>query len=81
MASGSHQAAGPWFRLTAVAATVASAVAVASGAGGLGAAHRLLASLALPPLVALVVASVLTIRRLNWSAPRTYVPQAGNQRR
>ena len=64
VASGSHPAAGPWFRLTAVAATVASAVAVASGAGGLGAAHRLLASLALPPLVALVVASVLTIRRL-----------------
>ena len=57
-------APGPWFRLTAVFATVASALAVASGAGGLGAAHRLLASLALPPLVALVVAAWLVARRL-----------------
>lgn len=64
MDSRPYPAAGPWFRLTAIAATAASAVAVASGAGGLGAAHRLLASLALPPLVALLVASVLTIRRL-----------------
>ena len=56
-------APGPWFRLTAVFATVASALAVASGAGGLGAAHRLLASLALPPLVALVVAAWLVARR------------------
>ena len=64
MDSRPYPAAGPWFRLTAIAATAASAVAVASGAGGLGAAHRLLASLVLPPLVALLVASVLTIRRL-----------------
>jgi protoheme IX farnesyltransferase len=39
-------------------------LAVISGAASLGAAHRLLAALALPPLVALVVAARVTHRRL-----------------
>ena len=67
--TGSMSSAGPWFRLTALFAVVASALAVASGAASLGTAHRLLASLALPPLVALVIAAWLTVRRLvaPWS--------------
>ena len=69
MASGTRPGSGPWFRLTALLAVVASALAVASGAADLGTAHRLLASLALPPLVALVIAAWLTVRRLvaPWS--------------
>jgi len=39
-------------------------LAVVSGAASLGAAHRVLAALALPPLLALVVAAVLVHRRL-----------------
>jgi protoheme IX farnesyltransferase len=58
-------APGPWYRLTALGSVATSALAVASGAGGLGTAHRLLASLALPPLIALVVASWLVARRLT----------------
>ena len=48
---------GPWLRLTALFAALATLLAVVSGAASLGAAHRLLAALALPPLVALVVAA------------------------
>jgi heme o synthase len=55
---------GPWLRLTALAATGATLLAVVSGAAGLGAAHRVLAALALPPLVALVVAAWFAHRRL-----------------
>jgi protoheme IX farnesyltransferase len=55
---------GPWLRLTAVFAGFATLLAVVSGAASLGAAHRVLAALALPPLLALVVASVLVHRRL-----------------
>ncbi len=55
---------GPWLRLTAVFAGLATLLAVVSGAASLGAAHRVLAALALPPLLALVVASVLIHRRL-----------------
>jgi heme o synthase len=55
---------GAWLRLTALAASGATLLAVVSGALSLGTAHRLLAALALPPLVALVVASVLAHRRL-----------------
>src|SRR5438132_10584132 len=57
-------APGPWLRLTAFAASAATLLAVVSGAFGLGAAHRLLAALALPPLVALLVSAWLSHRRL-----------------
>jgi heme o synthase len=53
-----------WLRLTALAAAAATLLAVVSGAAGLGAAHRLLAALALPPLVALVAAAWIAHRRL-----------------
>jgi protoheme IX farnesyltransferase len=55
---------GPWLRLTALSAAAATLLAVVSGAASLGAAHRLLAALALPPLVALVAAAWLAHRRL-----------------
>src|SRR5919201_3118145 len=57
-------APGPWLRLTALAATGATLLAVVSGAAGLGTAHRLLAGLALPPLAALVLAAGFAPRRL-----------------
>jgi heme o synthase len=50
--------------VTALAAAGATALAVVSGATGLGAAHRLLAALALPPLVALLGAGWWAHRRL-----------------
>src|SRR5205809_7974078 len=56
--------AGAWLRLTALAAVGATLLAVVSGAAGLDAAHRLLAALALPPLVALVIAALIAHRRL-----------------
>jgi protoheme IX farnesyltransferase len=55
---------GPWLRLTALFAAFATLLAVVSGAASLGAAHRLLAALALPPLVALVVAAWIAHRPL-----------------
>jgi protoheme IX farnesyltransferase len=55
---------GPWLRLTALAAAFATLLAVISGAASLGAAHRLLAALALPPLIALVAAAWIAHRRL-----------------
>ncbi len=55
---------GPWLRLMAAAAAGATLLAVVSGAAQLGAAHRLLAALALPPLLALVVAGLTAYRRL-----------------
>jgi heme o synthase len=55
---------GAWLRLTALAASGATLLAVISGATGLGAAHRLLAALAVPPLVALVVGAWFAHRRL-----------------
>jgi heme o synthase len=58
---------GPWLRLTALFASAAVLLAVVSGAASLGAAHRVLAALALPPLVALVVAARL-------AHPRLFVP-------
>jgi heme o synthase len=54
----------PWLRLTALFASGAVLLAVISGAASLDAAHRVLAALALPPLVALVVAAWLAHRRL-----------------
>jgi heme o synthase len=55
---------GPWLRLTALAAASATLLAVVSGAAGLGAAHRVLAALAVPPLVAVVAAAWLAHRRV-----------------
>jgi heme o synthase len=54
----------PWLRLTAIWASAAVLLAVVSGAAGLGAAHDLLAALAVPPLVALVVAAWFRYRAL-----------------
>jgi len=55
---------GPWLRLTALAAAGACCAAVVSGSLQLGAAHRVLAALALPPLCALVAAAWVAHRRL-----------------
>ncbi|HTR32752.1 MAG TPA: heme o synthase [Gaiellaceae bacterium] len=55
---------GIWARLTAVLAVAATALAVVSGAAGWGTAHRVLAALALPPLVALVIAAWIEARDL-----------------
>ena len=55
---------GPWLRLTALFAALATLLAVISGAASLGAAHRVLAALALPPLLALVTAALFAHRRL-----------------
>jgi protoheme IX farnesyltransferase len=51
-------------RLTALFAAVATLLAVVSGAASLGTAHRVLAALVLPALVALVLASFLAHRRV-----------------
>src|SRR2546421_1217304 len=59
---------GPWLRLTALAAAGATLLAVVSGAAGLDAEHRILAALAMPPLIALVIAAWLAHRRLLPSA-------------
>ncbi|HSC48965.1 MAG TPA: heme o synthase [Gaiellaceae bacterium] len=55
---------GPWLRLTALTAAAACGAAVVSGALELGAAHRVLAAIALPPLAALVAAGQVVHRRL-----------------
>ena len=55
---------GPWLRLTALAASAGTLLAVVSGASGLGVVHRLLAALALPPLAAVVAAAWVRYRRL-----------------
>jgi protoheme IX farnesyltransferase len=60
----SESSAGAWLRLTALAAAVATLVAVISGAAGLDGTHRILSALALPPLVALVLAGMLVRRRM-----------------
>jgi protoheme IX farnesyltransferase len=57
-------APGPWLRLVALGAAGATLLAVVSGAAGLGTAHRLLAALALPPIVALVAAAWVAYRQL-----------------
>ena len=59
---GEH--ASPSLRLCALAASAATLLAVVSGAASLGAAHQLLSALALPPLVAVLVAAVLGHPRL-----------------
>jgi protoheme IX farnesyltransferase len=58
------QSPSPWLRLTALAASGATLLAVVSGAASLGAAHQLLSALALPPLAAIAVAAWLGHRRL-----------------
>jgi len=58
-------APGVALRLTAVAAVAGSLLAVVSGTLGGGTPHRLLAALALPPLVALVVAAAVAHPRLR----------------
>jgi len=60
----SGAAPGLALRLTALASAAASLLAVVSGATGAGAPHRELASLALPPLVAMVLAAWFSHRRL-----------------
>ena len=60
-------------RLTALVAAGGTLVAVVSGAAGLDAAHRLLAALALPPLVALLVAAILAHRALLPAAGAAFV--------
>jgi heme o synthase len=55
---------GSWLRLTALAAAAACGAAVVSGALELGAAHRGLSALALPPLAALVATAWVAHRRL-----------------
>jgi heme o synthase len=60
----SETAPGPWLRLTAIGASAAVLVAVISGAEHVGTAHRILAAIALPPLIAVAVAAVLEYRRL-----------------
>jgi protoheme IX farnesyltransferase len=57
-------APGPWLRLTALAASAGTVLAVVSGAANLGTAHRLLAALVAPPLAALLVAAWLAHREL-----------------
>jgi protoheme IX farnesyltransferase len=64
LASRTEIAPGAWLRLTSLAACSAAALAVASGAMALGPAHRVLAGLGLPPLVALVLAARQAHRRL-----------------
>jgi protoheme IX farnesyltransferase len=55
---------GPWLRLTALAASAGTLLAVVSGTAHLGATHRLLAALVAPPLAALIVSAWLTHRAL-----------------
>jgi heme o synthase len=58
------EAPGAWLRACALAVAGAAALAVVTGAAGAGAAHRVLAALAVPPLAALLVAAVIAHRRL-----------------
>jgi len=51
-------------RLTALGGSAATLLAVVSGSVGLGAGHRILAALALPPLAAVAAAAWVTYRRL-----------------
>jgi heme o synthase len=61
---------GPWLRLTAVAAMAGAALVVASGTLGLAIAHRTLALVALPPVIALAIAARAAHPRLRpwWTA-------------
>jgi heme o synthase len=57
-------APGAWLRTCALAVVTAAALAVATGAEGADAAHRVIAALAGPPLAALLVAALVAHRRL-----------------
>src|SRR4029077_18279153 len=57
-------APGPWLRTCALLASAGTLLAVVSGAGHLGATHRLLAALVAPPLAALLVSAWLAHREL-----------------
>lgn len=70
-------APGVWLRLTAFAAASAVLLAAVSGAVGLGSGHRLLAALALPPLVALVAASWSAHPHLRLSSSAAFVLYCG----
>ena len=67
----SDAAAGAWLRLCAIAASAAAALALASGS--LGVAHRVLTVVAVPPLVAIVVAAWLSHRHLLVPSAATLV--------
>jgi len=56
--------AGPWARLLAACAVGATGLAVVSGAAGWHTAHRVLAGLALPLLIGLLVLAWMSLRRL-----------------
>jgi protoheme IX farnesyltransferase len=64
---------GPWTRLMSVGAVLGTGLAVVSGAAGWDTAHRLLAALALPWLVGLLVVAWVSARRLLPSAAAAVV--------
>jgi heme o synthase len=64
---------GPWTRLMAAGAVLGTGLAVVSGAAGWGTAHRLLAALALPWIVGLVVVAWISARRLLPAALTAFV--------
>ena len=64
---------GPWTRLMAAGAVLGTGLAVVSGAAGWGTAHRLLAALALPWIVGLVVVAWIAARRLLPAALTAFV--------
>jgi len=64
---------GPWTRLMAAGAVLGTCLAVVSGAAGWGTAHRLLAALALPWIVGLVVVAWIAARRLLPAALTAFV--------
>jgi heme o synthase len=66
-------APGVWLRACALALAVAAALAVATGAAGGGSLHRANAALAGPPLAAILVAGVVSHRRLLAPAAATGV--------
>ncbi len=70
-------APGAFLRACAVTVALACGLAVVSGATGEGAAHRLLAALAAPPLAALLLAARLSHRRLVAPAVATGVVLVG----
>ncbi len=61
----SEPVTGPWLRLCALGAAAATLLAVSSGTIGPATAHEVLAALALPPLLALLVAARVVHRRLT----------------
>ena len=64
---------GLWARVLATTAVAGTALAVVSGAAGWHTAHRLLAALALPPLLGLLVVAWISARRLLPAATASLV--------